>query len=129
MVALLELGTFVAVGSTASASAGSTTPMAETAALQFLATHLASNRACVSGGMLLRVLRHLAAPPPDGTGTAGDMCEEEREAVFCDVVSAAGSSMTPVDQQQVGAAHKLVCLIARAAALANLTCCAACCCS
>ncbi|EFN56695.1 hypothetical protein CHLNCDRAFT_144060 [Chlorella variabilis] len=28
------------------------------------------------------------------------MCEEEREAVFCDVVSAAGSSMTPVDQQQ-----------------------------
>ena len=80
----------------AAAEAAGAAPAAETAALQFLAAHLAANRAVVSGGMLLRVLQHLAA-----TGApAADMPPAEREAVFCDVVAAAGSSMGPADLQQ-----------------------------
>jgi hypothetical protein len=77
---------------------------AETAALQFLATHLASNRACVSGAMLLRVLRYLAAPAAaHSPSLPGGLNPAERESVFCDVVAAAGGSMSTGDQQQVGA--------------------------
>ena len=75
--------------------------VAETAALQFLAAHLASNRACVSGSMLLRVLHQLAAVQGLAPAASTDMTAAEREAVFCDVVSAAGSTLNPVDQQQV----------------------------
>jgi len=146
VVVLLESGAFSPAGTTAGteasapgAAAGSTQPTtaataatataeAETAALQFLAAHLASNRAVASGGVLLRVLRHLAAAAPGpapapaptsarasstatgmaaahptitGTSPGADMSLAEREAVFCDVVSAAGASMSPPDQQQV----------------------------
>ncbi|KAL4853636.1 Vacuolar protein sorting-associated protein 8 [Chlorella vulgaris] len=74
---------------------------AETAALQFLATHLASNRACVSGAMLLRVLRYLAAPAiAHSPSLPGGLSPAERESVFCDVVAAAGGSMSTGDQQQ-----------------------------
>lgn len=71
----------------------------EAAALAFLAAHLAANRASASGGMLLRVLRHLAAPPASGSASGG-MGAAEREAVFTDIVSAAGGGMSTVDRQQ-----------------------------
>lgn len=75
----------------------------QAAALHFLAAHLASNRAAVSGRVLLRVLDHLAAPSrPAAAGMAGSMSPAQREAVFCDVVSAAGAGMSVPDQQQVG---------------------------
>lgn len=114
VVALLQPGAFGSpspghpAGSPA-AAAGETA--AETAALQFLAAHLASNRSVVSGSVLLRVLQHLAAPGGGAAGSApgstpgsvpssAAMLEDEREAVFCDIVSAAGSSMGPPDHQQ-----------------------------
>lgn len=104
VVALLDSGAFSAalpsgISEAAVAGAGSPASAAapQTAALQFLAAHLASNRAVVSGGVLLCVLQHLAAP------AVVDMSAAGREAVFCDVVSSAGSGMSPADHQQVGA--------------------------
>lgn len=100
VVALLETGAFSeaaagAAGPGASSGDGQDGQAAETAALQLLAAHLAAGRAVVSGGVLLRVLRHLAAAP------GADMSREEREAVFCDVVAAAGIGMSAADRQQV----------------------------
>ena len=125
VVVLLESGAFDTTTTTTStaasahavsseAGAAGTAPAAETAALQFLAAHLAANRAVASGGILLRVLQHLAAI---GATAAADMLPAEREAVFCDVVTAAGSSMRPPDLQQVdagGAAGPRLCCCSHA---------------
>lgn len=121
VVALLETGAFSAGpddGRDATGGAGSSPAAAtardaaaggETEALRFLAAHLASNRAAVPGGVLLRVLGHLAAAPsaPGAAGGGGegsdasDMSAAQREAVFCDVVSAAGAGLGAADREQV----------------------------
>lgn len=109
VVALLESGALLDEEATAHEAAQPTVGAAQTAALHFLATHLASNRAAVSGAVLLRVLEHLAAPPaPGAAARAGGMSPAQREAVFCDVVSAAGAGMSVPDQQQVGRRHRAV---------------------
>ena len=105
-----SLGVSPEVSSAAAGAAGAA-PAAETSALQFLAAHLAANRAVVSGGVLLRVLQHLAA-----TGApAADMSPAEREAVFCDVVAADGSRMGPADLQQVRESRQQGCCLLLAA--------------
>lgn len=73
----------------------------ETAAMRFLAAHLASNRAVVPSAVLLRVLGHLARPSAVAAAAAGDMQADEREAVFCDVIAAAAGGLGPADRQQV----------------------------
>ncbi|KAL4426026.1 hypothetical protein ABPG75_010042 [Micractinium tetrahymenae] len=102
VVTLLECGAFSETEAKPSTAAwAAAAGAAQTAALQFLAAHLASNRASVSGGVLLRVLQHLAAPSePTASGRGGGMLPAQCEAVFCDVVSAAGAGMSVPDQQQ-----------------------------
>ncbi|KAL4418863.1 hypothetical protein ABPG77_002930, partial [Micractinium sp. CCAP 211/92] len=100
VVALLEAGAFAAAEPATGMAVRQAAGAAETAALHFLATHLASNRAAVPGGMLLRVLGHLAEAPAAAAGGAGGMPPARREAVFCDVVSSAGAGMSVPDQQQ-----------------------------
>lgn len=107
VVALLESDAFAAPlpGSPAAAAVSSGEPAAaagrETAALRFLAAHLASNRAVVRSAVLLRVLGHLAQPPAVAAAASGDMRADEREAVFCDVITAAAAGLGPADRQQV----------------------------
>lgn len=107
VVVLLESGALASPlpGSPAAAAAAAGEPVAaasgETAALRFLAAHLASNRAVVSGAVLLRVLGHLAQPTAAGAACPGDMTADEREAVFCDVIAAAAGGLGPTDRQQV----------------------------
>jgi hypothetical protein len=98
VAALLEAGAFDGGTGGAGDDASSRGECAEAAALAFLAAHLAANRASASGDMLLRVLRHLSAPSSDASSGMG---AAEREAVFTDVVSAAGGGMSPADRQQV----------------------------
>lgn len=108
VVVLLESGAFASPlpgspAAAASAAAGEPAGAVsgETAALRFLAAHLASNRAVVSGAVLLRVLGHLAQPTAAGAASPGDMPADEREAVFCDVIAAAAGGLGPADRQQV----------------------------
>ncbi len=70
----------------ASQPAAAASASGETAALRFLAAHLASNRAVVSGTVLLRVLGHLAQPQQAAAGTApgpdGERPADEQQAGF-----------------------------------------------
>lgn len=96
-----------AAGGPGPASSGSSGESAETTALQFVAAHLAANRAVVPPSIVMRVLDHLAAPaqPPGaaGGGSGGSNAQRAvwREGVFRDVVTHALGALSEVDRQQV----------------------------
>lgn len=99
----------------ASQPAAAASASGETAALRFLAAHLASNRAVVSGTVLLRVLGHLAQPQqaaagaaagPDGDSRpadeqqAGLRATRQREAVATPAGVEQQTLSMPADQQE-----------------------------
>ncbi|GAB4818305.1 hypothetical protein N2152v2_005351 [Parachlorella kessleri] len=89
----------VAAAHTASQQSSPPGASAETVALQFVADHLASNRAVVPPSIVMRILSHLAAPAQQAQ-QGQQQQQAQREGVFGDVVTHAFSSLGDVDRQE-----------------------------
>ena len=72
--------------------------------LQFVADHLASNRAVVPPSIVMRILAHLAAEPAQHAQHAQQAQQEaaQREDVFRDVITHAAAALGAVERQEVG---------------------------